>query len=69
MIYRKNRIPKKRGAFQSVPKANIKDARLKIIQKNRTKLVDARDKLAQIAKKTDARLKLQKLRKQNVISS
>ncbi|XP_026478978.1 polymerase delta-interacting protein 3-like isoform X2 [Ctenocephalides felis] len=62
----KNRIPKKRGAFQSVPKANIKDARLKIIQKNRTKLVDARDKLAQIAKKTDARLKLQKLRKQNL---
>lgn len=38
------------------------DARLKIIQKNRSKLTDARDKLAQIAKQSDARLKLDKIR-------
>lgn len=38
------------------------DARLKIIQKNRTKLLDARDKLAQMAKSKDAREKLTKLR-------
>ncbi|XP_015110249.1 uncharacterized protein LOC107036656 [Diachasma alloeum] len=40
----------------------ITDARFKIIQKNREKLTDARDKLAQIAKQSDARLKLEKLR-------
>ncbi|XP_011311937.1 uncharacterized protein [Fopius arisanus] len=40
----------------------IADARFKIIQKNREKLTDARDKLAQIAKQSDARLKLEKLR-------
>lgn len=40
----------------------IADARFKIIQKNREKLTDARDKLAQIAKQSDARLKLDKLR-------
>ncbi|XP_034942092.1 polymerase delta-interacting protein 3-like [Chelonus insularis] len=40
----------------------ITDARLKIIQKNRAKLTDARDKLAEIAKQSDARLKLEKLR-------
>lgn len=38
------------------------DARFKIIQKNREKLTDARDKLAEIAKQSDARLKLDKLR-------
>lgn len=38
------------------------DARLKIIQKNRSKFVDARDRLAQMAKKTDARSKILKLR-------
>ncbi|GLV41725.1 uncharacterized protein CBL_00338 [Carabus blaptoides fortunei] len=38
------------------------DARLKIIQKNRSKFVDARDRLAQMAKKTDARAKILKLR-------
>ena len=40
----------------------ITDARFKIIQKNREKLTDARDKLAEIAKQTDARLKLDKIR-------
>jgi len=40
----------------------IKDARFKIIQKNREKLTDARDKLAEIAKQSDARLKLDKIR-------
>ncbi|KAH0561792.1 polymerase delta-interacting protein 3-like isoform X1 [Cotesia glomerata] len=40
----------------------VTDARMKIIQKNRAKLTDARDKLAEIAKQSDARLKLEKLR-------
>ncbi|KYN41361.1 hypothetical protein ALC56_04513 [Trachymyrmex septentrionalis] len=40
----------------------IRDARFKIIQKNREKLTDARDKLAEIAKQSDARLKLDKIR-------
>lgn len=43
----------------------IRDARLKIIQKNRQKLKDARDKLAEIAKQGDARSKLDKLRGKN----
>lgn len=43
------------------------DARLKIIQKNRSKLTDARDKLAQMAKKTDARAKLLKLRQMRTV--
>lgn len=40
----------------------ITDARFKIIQKNREKLTDARDKLAEIAKQSDARIKLDKIR-------
>lgn len=40
----------------------VTDARFKIIQKNRQKLTDARDKLAEIAKQSDARLKLDKIR-------
>lgn len=40
----------------------MKDARFKIIEKNREKLTDARDKLAEIAKQSDARLKLDKIR-------
>ncbi|XP_008548717.1 uncharacterized protein LOC103572087 isoform X1 [Microplitis demolitor] len=57
-----------RGQRQNVPANRIKrpevitDARMKIIQKNRAKLTDARDKLAEIAKQSDARLKLEKLR-------
>lgn len=42
--------------------SNIADARNKIIQKQRQKLTDAREKLGQIAKQTDARLRLLKLR-------
>lgn len=42
--------------------SQITDARFKIIQKNREKLTDARDKLAEIAKQSDARLKLDKIR-------
>lgn len=40
----------------------VTDARFKIIQKNRLKMTDARDKLAEIAKQSDARLKIDKLR-------
>lgn len=40
----------------------VKDARLKIISKNRTKVKDAREKLVSIAKTTDARQKLEKIR-------
>ena len=40
----------------------VTDARMKIIEKNRLKLTDARDKLAEKAKQIDARLKLDKLR-------
>ncbi|KAJ4441598.1 uncharacterized protein [Periplaneta americana] len=56
----------RRGGLQSRRSGNVTgavgDARLRIIQKNRQKLTDARDKLAEIAKQTDARLKLDKLR-------
>ena len=38
------------------------DARLKIISKNRSKVVDARDKLVSLAKTSDARQKLVKIR-------
>ncbi|XP_033229846.1 uncharacterized protein LOC117181363 [Belonocnema kinseyi] len=51
-----------RGRGHGVGNGGIADARLKIIQKNRLKLTDARDKLAEIAKQSDARLKLDKLR-------
>lgn len=40
----------------------VTDARMKIIEKNRLKMTDARDRLADIAKQSDARLKLDKLR-------
>ena len=40
----------------------VVDARNKIIANNRSKVVDARDKLASLAKKTDARQKLQNIR-------
>jgi hypothetical protein len=60
----------RRGGFQGRRRGNVTgsigDARLRIIQKNRRKLVDARDKLAEIAKQTDARLKLDKLRENRV---
>lgn len=47
----------------------IIDARSKIIQKNRSKIRDAREKLAEIAKTTDARLKIMKKRKNNVFET
>lgn len=60
----------RRGGLQGRRRSNIigsvGDARLRIIQKNRQKLTDARDKLAEIAKQTDARLKLDKLRENRV---
>jgi len=43
-------------------KRPIADARLEIIKKKRSKVVDARDKLGEIARSTDAREKLQKIR-------
>jgi hypothetical protein len=61
---------KRRGARQGRRRGQVlgpaEDARLRIIQKNRQKLTDARDKLAEIAKQTDARLKLDKLRENRV---
>nr|XP_021181347.2 polymerase delta-interacting protein 3 [Helicoverpa armigera] len=45
-------------------KAIITDARNKIISKKRTQITDAREKLAQLAKQKDARLKLEKLRQE-----
>ena len=49
-------------------KAPITDARNKIISKKRTQITDAREKLAQLAKQKDARLKLEKLRQERVSS-
>lgn len=46
----------------TTPTAKVGDARLKIIQKQRQKITDAREKLGQIAKQTDARLRLMKMR-------
>ena len=45
-----------------VRKGGVGDARQKIIAANRDKTVDARDKLAQLARGQDARQKLQKLK-------
>lgn len=58
--------PRTNGAAPVRPNSKpIEDARFKIIQKKRRHIADARDKLAQIAKQSDARLKLQKLRATN----
>ena len=56
-------LQRRRGGIKS---GVVSDARLRIIQKNRQKLTDARDKLAEIAKQTDARIKLEKLRENRV---
>ena len=40
----------------------VQDARMKLIKKNRTQFRDARDKLAKLAKGSDARQKLEKIR-------
>lgn len=58
---KRNNAPRKRGGI-----TKISDARLKIIQNKRQKLTDARDKLAEIAKKSDAREKLEKLRQKRL---
>ena len=57
-----NRGTRANGAVRGRKNGGITDARFKIIQKNRQKLTDARDKLVEIAKQSDARLKLDKLR-------
>lgn len=43
-------------------KSNIVDARNKIISKKRTQITDAREKLAELARQKDARLKLEQMR-------
>lgn len=43
-------------------KLPVADARNKIISKKRIQITDAREKLAELAKQKDARLKLEKLR-------
>lgn len=50
-----------------IGKSPIVDARLKIISKKRTQITDAREKLAELAKQKDARLKLNQLRGERVI--
>jgi hypothetical protein len=52
----------KRGRGGFVTKGTVTDARFKIIAKKRLQMVDARDQLAQLAKQTDARDKLNHLR-------
>ena len=57
-----NKGARANGSIRGRGSQVITDARFKIIQKNREKLTDARDKLAEIAKQSDARLKLDKIR-------
>lgn len=64
-------FPKVRGGVNknargAAPQVNVGDARFKIIQNKREKIRDAREKLGQIAKQTDARLRLMKLREKRV---
>lgn len=62
-------IPSKRGGFANTrgKAPMLGDARNNIILKNRTKIADARDKLAEMAKHKDARFKLETLRMNRVI--
>jgi hypothetical protein len=50
------------------PKQNlaVTDARLKIISKKRVQITDAREKLAELAKQKDARLKIEQMRLKRV---
>lgn len=57
-----NRGSRANGSMRGRGSHIVTDARFKIIQKNREKLTDARDKLAEIAKQSDARIKLDKIR-------
>uniref|UniRef100_A0A1B6G580 RRM domain-containing protein n=1 Tax=Cuerna arida TaxID=1464854 RepID=A0A1B6G580_9HEMI len=50
--------PLRRTNSQIADKPRFVDARLKIIQKNRQRMTDARDKLSELAKQTDARNKI-----------
>lgn len=56
------RNPKKRLSSDKPKRKGVTDARQKIIQKKRWNVVDARDILAKMAKKQDARNKIAKLR-------
>lgn len=58
----KPKITSKKPPF----KPNVIDARNKIISKKRTQIVDAREKLAEIARQKDARLKLEQMRAKRV---
>ncbi|CAH0720899.1 unnamed protein product, partial [Brenthis ino] len=48
-------------------KQNVVDARNKIISKKRTQIVDAREKLAELARQKDARLRLEQMRAKRAI--
>ncbi|CAH2073801.1 unnamed protein product, partial [Iphiclides podalirius] len=64
----KNKIKKQLPSQTRLPvqKQKIIDARNKIISKKRTKITDAREKLAELAKQKDARLKLQQSREKRM---
>ncbi|XP_013182208.1 PREDICTED: polymerase delta-interacting protein 3-like [Papilio xuthus] len=59
---------KKQPPQQQIPvqKHKIVDARNKIISRKRTQITDAREKLAELARQKDARLKLQQLREKRL---
>ncbi|KAG8255523.1 hypothetical protein J6590_090554 [Homalodisca vitripennis] len=50
--------PLRRTNSQIADNPRVVDARLRIIQKNRQRMTDARDKLSELAKQTDARNKI-----------
>lgn len=58
----KNMQTERNKRFLAAPANPVKDARLKIMSKKRTRVSDARDLLAKMAKGTDARQKLTKIR-------
>lgn len=61
---------KKQPLQKQIPaqKLDIVDARNKIISRKRIQITDAREKLAELARQKDARLKLQHLREKRVSS-
>ena len=66
-IVKKPRVNVARAGVNIARKNVVRgDARLKILAKTRSKVVDARDRLASIAQRTDARDKLEKMRKGKV---
>ncbi|KAJ2952709.1 hypothetical protein O0L34_g7051 [Tuta absoluta] len=62
----KGKIKKNPSATKQAP---ISDARNKIISKKRNQILDAREKLAELAKHKDARLKLDALRKKRALQA